>query len=205
MGTMYPDTAFVKLRYTDLVLISWDTNSIPGLARYAINSPFDPQVSGGGTYNTQPYGYDQYSAVYGSYRCAGSSISLHALPFTTASVSEQQIRLTCFPTPVASTSVTDIQMFRQIPYTRSKVGTFYDGVVIKNHITVRKLAGISRATFQGDGGYSAVVGSDPVLQAYWMVSAQNFSQTTGTPAGCYVAVSITYYVQFFNRKLVASS
>lgn len=202
--TAFPDSIFVKLRYTDLVDIEWDINAIPGLARYSINSPYDPQVSGGGRYNTQPYGYDQWSAIYGSYRCAGSSIRVHSMPTASTTYTNQQVRLTIFPTPISSTSVTDIQMFQQIPYSRTSSTSIYQRSAINHYISVRKLCGISKATFEGDPFYAAGIATDPTNQCYWMISAAPF-QEVGPAGAATVKVIITYYVQFFNRKLVSSS
>lgn len=202
----FPDSIYVKMRYTDLVTISWDTNAIPGIARYALNSPFDPQVSGGGAYNTQAYGFDQWAAIYNIYRCAGSSIRVRAIP-STNSFDAYHWRLSVFPTVVSSASVSDIPLQYQIPYSKTVVGNVYQGraTSISHYMSVRKLAGVTKTTFEGDPFYASVITTDPANQMYWMLVANQSNQRTGAPAGIDCTVDLTYYVQFYNRKLVASS
>nr|QKN88897.1 MAG: capsid protein [Cressdnaviricota sp.] len=63
-GRPFGDRVIIPLRYSETILTT-TTTSVPSFYGFNLNSVFDPNQTGTGH---QPYGFDQYAALYNRYR-----------------------------------------------------------------------------------------------------------------------------------------
>lgn len=187
-----PDQLWVKLKYVDQFspngLLNVDTNT------YALNSCFDPDVTGAGH---QPLGFDQWSGFYSNYEVKASRINCQMLDDSGAVIRQLIVY------PSISSSATTIQSTaREQPYAKHRFTTSSATsqiAFVSNYMTVKKLEGRSTNSVN----FSAAVDSNPATLRYWHCTVGSL---TGIPLGSiFIDVKITYYVMFFRRRQLAES
>lgn len=203
---LVPDRYRTKLRYSALVRAS-ATSGVPTAYTFRLNSLYDPDLTATGT---QPYGFDQLATFYNNYVVTGSAIRVVPLPTVDDSVSRRAVQVTVYPSvdssaPYAASPWT----YRELPYNRTKniylpTNTFFRSGIINHYMPVHKLAGVSRTRVLSTAGYSSIVSDNPQTSLYWHIIATPFDQGPGNiAADC--QVTITFYVNFFGRKLLPAS
>lgn len=152
---------------------------------FRANSCYDPDYSGVGV---QPYGWDEWCALYGAYRCGGSKIKVNFYPTDTCRL----LKVFLFPANTLAITHVDQSDLRQIPY--CKCVTFGDGSgpgrhnKIKHYCTTRR---INPDYASKDKDYQASVNANPSMVWYWLI----YFDTTNTQEEITITfdVQITYY------------
>lgn len=149
------------------------------------NSCFDPDYTGVGV---QPYGWDQWTALYGTYRVAASSIKIN---FYT----EEPCRLLkayLFPFAASSVDYDDPSDLRQIP--RCKCVTFGDGTGPSRHNKIWHYATTKMVNpdfSSTDNDYQSLTTANPAATWYWILYFD--STAIGEAVAVTFDVEITYY------------
>lgn len=191
-----PDRMVVSMRYGTPITIT------AGALTYAQhifsgNSIYDPDVSGVGT---QPYGHDQYEALFNGYRVISSSV--HAR-FWAADPNDYFI---VFVVPTEESTGTVQDEAPLMPYVKTKplgLSGVENPIEIKSDL-------ISTEKFKGDPGakyareYAATFGSNPNSQWYWSVGAIN-TTSGGSTVTVRAYVTVEYTVELWSRKALSGS
>lgn len=191
------DRQFVKMTYTQLVNVSgaaviynvWRGNSV-----------FDPDQTGTGG---QPLGYDQWANFYDRYRVYGSQMTIKTL----SSAATAQLYVTIIPTLVATDYVGfSAAADMSVPYHRQGMlaGTFKP-CRVTNRMTTKKIMGLNKGEVGSDPDLSALTGANPATQWYWLGKWSFFDGSTSIPTTSYAIVSVTYFVEFNDRRVLGAS
>jgi hypothetical protein len=189
-GIIAPDRLFTHLEYS-----FGSYNIMPaattGTLLVAGNSPYDPDKTGTGT---QPFGFVQWSALYGRYRVRRSRI-LIANTSTTV-----PYRLTCTPTTDTSLPST-VEQGLQNPYTSNySMSTSLQKYFVDSSMETAKIYGVTSIAQQS--GFSGAVSGDPTSLWYWRIRAAVYDGVTSATA--YAQVLIVYEVEFYQRLNLTS-
>lgn len=195
-GPGLADTLFVRLTYVDQLVLA------PGVpvAQHTFrgNSCFDPDYTGGGH---QPLYFDQYATLYSKYRVVGSAIRVDSVN-TSSTCAAYFI---CWPhTDVAGAST----ISQELEQGRAKAPKILPIAQrgpegrLKSYCSTRKACGLTKAQM-ADDDFSALTGNNPIQIWYWNL----LWGTTDTTTACTVnaVVKLTYYVQFYEKRIVSPS
>lgn len=165
------------------------------------NSVYDPDYTGGGV---QPYGYDQYMAIFNNYRVVASSIKVYFRPEPTYSTMR---RLHAFVIPylLPNPVLTDISDVRMIPNHRA---TTYDGYTettngcrMKHYLTTKRAINLYSTT---DVNFQAAYNNNPTYVWYWLVYFYNEEYDDET-IDIYFDVKIKYYTKLLMTSVPQES
>lgn len=195
-GPGFADTVYARLTYVEkfsLVVAS-------PIAQYVFrgNSCFDPNYTGTGH---QPLYFDQYSAIYNKYRVVGSSIRVDVVNHSIDSAAHFAV----FPSTDTQTFTSMSQVMEQGRARSPKIiplSQFGPMPIVKTYCSSRKALGLTKIQM-GDDTVEALIGQNPSQVWYWNIVTESTTSTVDIDQ-IYV-VKIVYYVQFFDRAIVASS
>lgn len=191
-----PERMLTKLRYcfeTDITsgqaLLNSDTV-------FRANSIYDPEYAAGGG---QPLGHDQLQNLYTSYK-------VHACRIRATFTSNGGVptRICVLPT-VSPTSFTAMLDACEQPYAKTKAIATYNGglssVKVGQKNMTKKILGLKDL----DDDEEALFGADPVNPWYYHVhvSTDPYTSTNYIVGALYV--ELVYYVECFQRKVLARS
>lgn len=197
--TTFPDRQFLKMKW-NYMLSAVPTVAAPQ-SRMIIrgNSVYDPDYSGvsGG----QPFAYTEMSALYNQYRVYGSRYKVEIMP---ANINTgNYVKFSLYP----QKDLTDISTDQagEAPYSKS---AFVGGSnatsrrFLKGFMTSKKIYGFTKIS--QDPNFAALVTANPFNEWYWIldystVDGSNLSSSTQA----YLNITVTYYVEFFDRKNLA--
>lgn len=195
--TAFPDRVYIKLKYADMYTATI-TSGIQATQVMRGNSLFDPDRTGGGH---QPYGYDQWAAMYGSYRVHASKITVRAMAsgtFTTPGGYETWIDL--YPAHNYTTPPS-ISNAGELPYAQFRMFPIYNAANKENWITsymsTAKIWGVDKAAARSEDDFSALTGQNPANEWDWILTAGVVDQTTSSQMKVYIQV--VYYAEFYDR------
>lgn len=200
--TGVPDVLRTKLVYSDQFTIE------PGQFTYgaqimAGNSVYDPDTSGIGH---QPRGYDQWSVFYNKYRVYASGIKVHF--FSDRSSSEGLTNVWIMPTSEEPSGLSyGIASINENPYGKSGALVPYVGkgtTFMKHYMSTMKIFGeksISEDGYEGRTGNFAT-GADPENLWWWTIGGQSVNNDN---LRMHATITMTYYVEFFDRKSLSES
>lgn len=199
--TPFPAKYHIKLVYTGwfpLATAGDGTNSYTSYP-FKLNSCYDPYGGVSGSYNVQPYFWDQISAIYKSYVVTSAKIEVQwNRPQTT------DVMVLLRPTNV-STLPSDFQLEESRPRAIKKQSTLYGpGIKTRAYYSVASVAGVTPQKVMNDDTFSALVGADPAQIVYAMVMNQNANGLT-TSNSISMNVKLTQYVTMFDRTVVSGS
>lgn len=188
-----PDTAFVKLQFSDVPRTFNSTG--PGIFydTYQGNSVYDPRVAVGGS-SAQMLSF--YTLIYQKYCVLGAKIKVQFLSGSAAAT-----RTVGFlPYPGGSTissGLTANQLLTQ-PYCRWKllgpVSSSRSVTTMTQYMSSKKIFGKDIVNLEE---YASVTNTNPALGWYWQV----FSEGTDTAVNNVTyQVSMTLYVKMFDRS-----
>lgn len=188
-----PDVMRVKLKYDTFV-------SFAGAAGVAfdnvyVNSLFDPDYTGTGN---QPLGYDEWSNFYGRYRVNGMSINVSGVNTN----STNPLFIAVWPSLNSSTPASTSSVL-SLPYVKYRTTGQSSGnarIFVKNYMSVKKMFGYKSIDQEDD--FTAGTGASPTNLMYFHVYGYSTSGSVPTFQGI---VSITYYVEFYDRNQLAIS
>lgn len=186
----YPDRLYVKLKYSDHANLVSSTSAAYHVFRG--NGIFDPDFTGTGH---QPYGRDQWMAMYTQNCVLASKIQVRAMPYSNQSV-------VALRPSVTTTAPSDINEILERPRCQYKMLNAAGGdyFPFKSFMKTKTILGPAKP-LQDDEFWST--SSNPTKQWYWIIGAQHPDLTTGVTTQVYVM--ITYYVCFFSRTQVSAS
>ncbi len=196
--TGIPDKQFVKLRYTSFFNVNPATPT--GGHVFRGNSINDPDFTGIGA---QPLGHDEWAAFYGKYKVHSSKIQVQFLNANTTS-GAGNVLLNIVPSNSINTigSRTYAEL-NDTPYSKTKmiapVSAGMNGVYMSNYMSTKKMTGDTTL----DDVYEAPFNNNPNRTWYWIVQTDSFNGTSGHDLD--LKVTITYYVEIFDRKMLLQS
>lgn len=196
-GLIIPDMYFVKMKYVDNYqfgngVLTTFTQEWRG------NGPFDPDFSVGGH---QPLGWDQLSTLYNNVLCYGSTVKIRGTNLSTT----VPLKLTLTPV-VDSTAINSVTL-AETTYARTKIcgtATGSSNFYLKNHMTVRKMYGLSKLGTQDDDYISGTTAL-PVNQFFWQFNMSSINSAAITANAVTFEAEVIYYMCFFKRISLASS
>lgn len=186
-----PDRAVVRLKFVSnntmtAVGSSWTQQA------WRMNSIYDPDFSLGGH---QPYMYDVYSGLYARYRVFKCVVE-HDI----VNQENEAVRVGQRVAPDDSNVTQDFSAF-EAPRTYSKI---VGGVTGQNRTKLRRAVYVPRALgmtptqYRGSTNTDAPVTANPNTQLFDVIFAQSVDGSTVPNIA--VATTITYYVEFYQRK-----
>lgn len=196
----FPATKRVTLVYEENQAIQLSLGAGNYVAKtYRCNGPFDPLADTGGH---QPYGWDQWAAIYDQYCVDSSSISVEYCGQRTSS--------TIGPTDTAlvagicrtdgPTTWVDLESFQETRDSKSRLFGQQDGTIRLSHTYSSKLfAGKQKDALQ------AQVNGVPVEEMYWVVIVGQPSGSVNDNSSTAIKVRITYNITFTELKKLAKS
>lgn len=199
--TPFPTMYKIKLVYTGWVnngTVADGINTYTGYT-FKLNSCHDPYAGVSGSYNVQPYFWDQISAIYKRYTVSSAKVELQ---FNRPGSDAFHVMR---PTTV-STTPSDFQLEESRPYAVKRTNTIYGtGCRMRAYYPVHKIHGVTPQKVKTDDLFSAAVGSDPALVMYLQVLNQMADGVTTTSTACPFNIKITQYVTMFDRTVVSGS
>lgn len=181
-----------KLRYVGNFALS--TVNIPYV--YALNSIFDPDVSGTGH---QPYGHDQLAAMYNRYRVYAVKYHIRCQPLDG---SNQYLIAVPINQPFVAASFDDAREKPRSKYILQTQGG--DSRPLINKLSLPSLTGKTRAQYMSDDRYQAPFGSDPVENMQLQIYSYNAGGLT-TSASARCTIELTYYIECFDPNVLNQS
>lgn len=195
-STLVPDRMFTRLRYSELVGLTYTGVGVSAYYQFRVNSIFDPNLTGIGH---QPLGHDEWQLFYNRYRVRGMK---YRVTFTNTSATDQvEFALQLRPN---STVDTNFDSIRESPITTARgiLGTEGSGQACKSasgYASVAKIRGIPRGRLQYDSDYQAVFGNSPPITPMLNLFVQN--QAADTSAVVLARVDLVYLCEFNDRKI----
>lgn len=193
-GVGFPDKMYTKLKYVENI----HSTAVGGLENivYRGNSVYDPQYSAGGH---QPLFFDQYIAVYEKYRVIGSSVRLQ---ITNESTQALNVAILPTSTPISLTTFQAVLEQNRSSAIRTVPPSQYLISTQKRYCSTRQATGATKSELY-DQDYAGTFNSDPVNLWYWNFYLNSVDNVTAIDAR--ILLTITYYVEFFDRQNVAQS
>lgn len=157
------------------------------------NSAYDPDYTGVGS---QPYGFDELTAVYHSYRVLSSKISVYVYT-TTAATTTPKINLFLWPDVVSATpTYTDPSDLRALHNCKNITFNFESQNAqggkkkLSHYCSTRKLyPGLSMR----DADWTAAFNENPTKQWYWHVLTDTSDVAADTTIK--MDIKVVYYIQ----------
>lgn len=193
--TGFPDAMITKLKYVTFQTLS-GTSGVIDYHTFAGNSCYDPDVTGAGH---QPNGFDEYSTLYYKYRVHGCKISIIGTNVTDAVPTVMGLQ--------TSTDSTYTAVYSDMVEQPRTIATVIGGKEGQGNSKKLKLYMSAKTLFGEknirDEDYSAAVTANPSKLFYYKLFAQasNAASTWQIQAN----IKLTYYVEFFDRKLLTQS
>ncbi len=166
---------YVTLRYAQSVSTSVLTTA-GSQSTFRLNSIFDPDSAVGGT---QPYGYDQLSALYNRYRVLSTKWKVHFAASTAG------YNAVVIPTNGAlNATIADLTTFTSatmVPF--SKYNIYAVGAIpptFSGEMPLNKLGGVTRVEYLTDDRFEAQIGANPAEVISLIIGFQNPSGGTIT-------------------------
>lgn len=198
-STVMPDILTLKLRYTDR-FVPTPAAGANYHQVYRGGSMYDPDYTGTGH---QPLGFDQIMALYSNFRVKASKIIVRTVDNGTAPSAvqhEQSIVPTSNPTDLVTT---DPEACKELPYAKWRIVTTHTGrgsTVQSSYMTQQKIV----ARKLEDSIFYGSATADATSAFAWHINGQVIDEST-TMANVYVYVTIIYYAEFSNRKVLGQS
>lgn len=197
-----PDVLRTKLKYCEQYLVESSTLDF-GAQIMSGNSVYDPDVSGVGH---QPRGFDEWSRFYKKYRVYASAIKVHFFSDQQAAAGLTNVWI--LPVTEQPVGVTyGISSLNENPYARTGALVPYVGkgsTFLKHYTSTKKMFGerlINENEYEGTMGNFGV-GASPLNQWYWTVGGQT---VTGSVIKFHATITVTYYVELFDRVSLPTS
>jgi len=192
-ASVVPDRMLTKMTHHESVNMT--VVSVRAVQVYRGNSCFDPDLTGAGH---QPLGFDQWSAFYNKYRVTGSKIVVKVASYEAT----EPLFVLVLPMNDNLSPTTDEAY--EYPNVKSKIltGTAAKGTVtLSSYMSTARMKGIK--SIQYSEQYSALVSTNPAQEWYWRVIVGSVDRI-GFPAAI-MEVSLTYYVEMFDRNNLSAS
>lgn len=194
-----PERYFCKLKICDNFQVGTGSNP-SALEHYRLNSIYDPYYGTGGH---QPRGFDQLASIYENYRVHKAKVIFNANYIDESSqlwigLLAEDINLPGFSWIYDACEKPGTVWFKQTNRDRAHF--------LKKTYDMAKLFGMTKEQYRTDPATAAAVNADPAKVGYVGLAAANLDETTniGVDEVNY-NITIIYFVEFFNRKMLGSS
>lgn len=192
----FPKRLFVPMVYSsDLITLTCTV----GAGAYHLmsqNSLYDPDITGSGH---QPYGFDQWSAMYNYYRVHAFKMKMCAVNQT-----DTQPITIVFNTNSVTSGPTDIDTAKETPNAITRRGgANKTPVCLETYRTLAFTCGVPKRNVATDDLFRAAVNTSPSIQRTMQVWAQPFDQATTVTVK--FEIKIKYYSEFYGPKNVSQS
>jgi len=195
-GAGFADSVSVRLNYVDNLIVS--PGAVYSSYVFRGNSCFDPDYTGTGH---QPMYFDQYSEIYNKYRVLGCAIRVDLNNASTASA----LYFICFPSTDIATLTSVSQALEQGRAKSPKIvplGQTMSSARIKEYCSTRKALGQTKVQVM-DEDNAANIGATPNQVWYWNLFWESTDQNANVIS--HAIIKLTYYVQFFDKKVGTQS
>lgn len=188
--------------YTKHVYADYEDVSAAGIQtyKYRVNGLFDPYAPVGGT---QPYGFDQLTAMYSRYCVYGIAYKVHFLSTDTTSGNSQMVGIRFSPN---TTVVTNLKQMIEDRRSQIRPLTSTDGSrgvqTFKGYMAVNTIFGLTKNRYMGEQNYHGTITADAPVQAYLHVMG---APVIGANSEFYHIVELQYYVKWYQPVTTASS
>lgn len=192
----FPDRMRVRLQYTEYIDLS--TTSPTPIIDYLFrgNSVYDPNYSGTGY---QPLGFDKYAELYNKYLVRGATCKIVVIPD-----SSQAVNLAIFATDSATSITTQQDLFNRgnvVSKMVLPIGSVSSPSILKMYRSTRKMGGLQKLTNDEDS-WIAQVSGNPGNSWFFHILSGPANQTSLPSTAVHIRVELTYYVEFFQRKVI---
>lgn len=198
-----PDRYFTKLKYSlnqNIQDASGGSGYNTGLTIVG-NNLYDPELNLGGT---QPLGFDQLEAMYKNYRVYASKVSVKVHALSGGGLTGVQPYY-CSIYPYVGTLPNDPNAYAratQFPYNKTLTRNAYDSSpIIKQVMSTNKIYGVAKSAVKSENDFQAQVSTGPINEWYWRVCFGQLDLSATSNARYIIQVKITYYCEFFNRRI----
>lgn len=190
-----PDRFFTKLHYTELITLSY-TGTLKTY-QFKMNDIYDPNYTGTGH---QPMGHDQFALLYSKYRVYGCRYNVIWSNTNATYQGEGLVQLR--PNSTLSATFEDAmedsyRQYRVLPCEGSEVKT------INGYASVAKLYGVKKSEVAIGDNFAANIGASPNVGIYMNLYVQN--QDVATALTVVARVNFTFFVEFYERKILGAS
>lgn len=193
-----PRSIRVKLKYSEVVplaTLAFDEHVFAG------NSVYDCNVTGTGH---QAMGHDQFSSLYNRFRVHASKIEAQ---FVAQSSNTNTAAIVGVAPMVTNTGPTTLDQARERDHAKCRFvaasGGSPAGRKVVSYMSTAHALGISKQSARGNNSLQALISADPADLWYWTVFGGTIDQTTAINQQ--VLVTITYYVEYFDKVPLAQS
>lgn len=194
----FPDKRRSKLRYVETLTLD------PGAGGTAQNlfrtiGCYDPNFSLGGH---QPYGFDQWMAVYKHYHVVSSKISIQACASATGTTKSWRFGITPIDRSTSLPGLADDLMeITGSVYTLLETGNGPKKLTLKQNSS--KTFGVKDVMDSDE--LAGTVSSNPAENTYWIVWCGNGNNGVTDPEPLNIVVTIDYEVVFTEQNAVTNS
>lgn len=194
-----PDRFFTSLNYNQLNAITALGLGVPALQSFRVNSLFDPDLTGVGH---QPLGHDEFTPFYTKYTVTGIR---YAVTFSNQSTTDYaDVAIALRPNTngygTMSTVLESSYVQRAVLGPESGAGNIK---TLRGTITIAKIRGVPANKVLDENDYSALIGANPVLVPTLQIYVEN--QNTAAAITVNARTDITYFVQFYDRRVITQS
>lgn len=194
-----PDRVSVKL--SDVFTDDITTSFADTFYEFAMNGCYDPYLGTGGG---QPQGFDQWIGMYEKYRVKACKISCY---FNNTTGTASPVQLSIVPNWRGDSSIRTYFNPSQLQYCRYRRfinnGGKTDGYVT-SYMSIKKIVGTKMSGIDAD--FDGTVTTNPNNEGIciWYVLVQD-PVNGGLSITGQIIVKLTYYVEFYGRRVLADS
>lgn len=198
-----PDKIRVKL--SDVFTDSVSTTLADTFYEFAMNGCYDPYLGTGGG---QPQGFDQWMSLYRQYRVKACKISVYYFNKENAGVTQVSI----IPNWKGDSSIRTYFHPEQLQYCKYRRFASESGGgghatgYINHYMSPAKIVGNKKAV-DSDDDFFGTDSANPTSAGlcYWYVLVQDAINQNGTDLHGELTVKLTYYTEFYGRRVLADS
>lgn len=195
----FPNSISACFRYADQITIT-TTGGVGFQYAFRGNSLFDPDFTGGGH---QPYGFDQWSAIFQRYVVFASWIRVNL-----TIDSPLPCKFALVPTSLDNSVVTTdtFESLLEMPRAKWRLGqssTGQDNQSLTHYASTTSIMGQAPGLIENDDNLYALTNANPANPWYWILGVQS-PQGDGSHT-YYVEVEMRFWAKMFDyQPLVAS-
>jgi hypothetical protein len=201
----FPPRRTLQLTYANNIQLTSASNTanVLGTAQtYRLNSLFDPDLTGAGT---QPYGFDTLATIYQQYKVSRVRVSIDFLSPDATYVGTVVAVLVPSAATLPTLAAANIDTFLDKPFTTFvSISTNAD----RSHgfsfdLPIHMIDGLTRSQLAADlTNYSAFVTASPTSTPRLTFA---YATTGNNTAGVVCRIRMTYFVEMWDRYILAQS
>lgn len=197
----FKPSMYAKMHYGANLVLSAGTSNLYGTEHiFTLNSIFDPDWTGTGH---QPYGHDSVQSLYNKYKVSACKIEIIINdPDADGMIVAATIQP---PAGTATLAGKGIEFVKEQPMstTRTINDSGKQTVMINSMVPIQAVSGLSPIQYKADTSlFAANFGASPSAIPKLRIAAATCR--TGTPS-VNIRVKLTYFCQFYDRKVLPTS